>query len=177
MNRYIQKAWFSNVFLRILIIFISSVILTFVINKLLPSSLPLLLHDGERPGIPVGGNYKMLYIDARIAADEISKGNSCLVDVRDTKDYNDLHPAGSFNIPYHESENVYNDFNEKVTNDNKIFILCEGTLCDMSVRVASRLSDLGYKNTIIIKQDFTEWKRMNLPTEKGNVENEYNGSK
>jgi rhodanese-related sulfurtransferase len=148
---------------------ISSSLLTVIVNQLLPSSLPLLLPDGERPGILVGEKNKMLFIDARIAADEISKGNSFLVDVRDTKDFNELHPSGSFNIPFHKSENVNNEFNEKVKVEKRIFIMCEGILCDMSVRVASRLSDLGYKNIIIIKQDFTEWKRLNLPTEKGNI--------
>ena len=171
MNRYVQKTCFSSTFLRILIILLFSFLLTIIVNQLLPSSLPLLLPDGKRPGISAEEVNEILYIDAHIASDEISKSNSLLVDVRDKEDFMNLHPAGAINIPYHELENAYNEFIEKVPGDRKIFILCEGTLCDMSVRVAKRLSYLGYKNTVIIKQDFNDWKRLNLPTEKGTIEN------
>ena len=155
--------------MRISIILLISFILTIVLSQLLPSSLPLLLPEGKRPGILKGEVNDLLYFDASYAIAEISKGNGCLVDVRDKEDFRNLHPTGAINIPYHESETLYNELHEKVTDGKRIFILCEGKLCDMSARVARRLSGQGYKNITIIRQNFAEWIRMNLPTEKGGI--------
>lgn len=168
MNNLNHKNWFSNVLIQIIIILISSFLLTFLVSKLLPSSLPLFLQEGKRPGISKNVIDETIYVDARSAADEISKGNGILVDVRDTEDYMVLHPEGAVNIPYHnDSENIYAELSQILPEGKIVYILCEGKLCDMSVRVGGHLQESGYKS-IIIKQDFDGWKRLNLPVTKEN---------
>jgi rhodanese-related sulfurtransferase len=177
MQRNVQllKTNFPNSFLRLLIILITSVLVTIVVDLLLPSSLPLILSFGKRPGISKTDRNEMKYTDVNIAFNEFSKGNCLLVDVRDRTEFTKLHPAKSINLPYHGSEDIYTKFSEKISVEKKIFILCEGTICSMSVRIANRLSELGYKNTVIIKQDFEDWKRLKLPTERsaGESDNDF----
>jgi hypothetical protein len=58
--------------IRILIIFLASVILTVIVNQFHPVSLPLLLPEGKRPGIPKGEWNELRYVDARNASEEFS---------------------------------------------------------------------------------------------------------
>lgn len=168
MNTTNQKNWFSNVLIQIIIILISSFLLTFLVSKLLPSSLPLFLQEGKRPGISKNVIDETIYVDARSAAEKISKGNGILVDVRDTEDFMDIHPEGAINIPYHnESENIYAEISHILPEGKIVYILCEGKLCEMSVRVGAHLEESGYKS-IIIKQDFEGWKRLKMPVTKEN---------
>ena len=177
MNDRISKTFLQNSALRILVILTASVVLTTGIDLLLPSSLPLKLSEGMRPGISKGVRNDLRYTDVNIAWDELIKGNCILVDVRDKSDFSKLHPVGAFNVPYHESEEIYSAFSEKVSVDKKIYILCDGSLCSMSIRVASQLSELGYRNTIIIKQDFKDWNRLKLPTESGSDDSNNNNTR
>lgn len=167
MNDLKQKSRKSNS-LRIIIILLISFLLTYLVSIFLPSSLPLFLPEGKRPGIVKNMENKINYIDARLAADEIARGNGILVDVRDTEEFMVLHSEGAINIPYHsESEDIYAELDVILPEGKKIYILCEGKLCEMSVRVAGRLEESGYQSNII-RQDFDGWKRLKLPTEKVN---------
>jgi rhodanese-related sulfurtransferase len=171
MKQQIPGAFFQKRIVHIVIILFTSVIVTAGIDFLLPSALPLILHDGMRPGISKNDRNDLMYTELKVAYNELSQGNCILIDVRDESEFMKLHPVGSINLPFHESEEIYGEFSDKVSVDKKIYILCEGALCAMSVRIASHLAELGYKNTIIIKRDFKEWQRLNLPTETGSEEN------
>lgn len=171
MNPQIPGTFFQKHIVQIVIILVTSVIVTAGIDFLLPSSLPLILHDGMRPGISRIDRNDLRYTELKVAYNELSQGSCILIDVRDESEFMKSHPAGAINVPYHESEEIYGEFSDKVSVDKKIYILCEGALCAMSVRIASHLAELGYKNTIIIRRDFKEWKRLNLPTETGSGEN------
>ena len=84
---------------RILTIFISSIIFTMTVNAFLPSRLPLLITDGKRPGIPVGSWNELRYIDARKAYEMVSTGQGILIDIRVGEDYDKSHPSGAINVP------------------------------------------------------------------------------
>lgn len=156
--------------IRILIIFLASVILTVIINQFHPVSLPLLLPEGKRPGIPKGEWNELRYVDAQSASEEVSKGNGVIIDVRDKQDFLKSHPSGAINVPYHESEDLLTNILEEVTPDKNLFILCQGTLCGISVRIARQLLDAGFKNVIIIKQNFEIWEKLHLPLEESSDE-------
>lgn len=154
-----------NNFTRILIIFLVSVILTVIINQFHPVSLSLLLPEGKRPGIPKGEWNELRYIDAHSALEEVLKGNGVIIDVRDKQDFLKSHPAGAINLPYHESEDILTEVFEEVSPDKNLFILCQGTLCGISVRIARQLLDAGFKNVMIVKQNFEVWEKLHLPVE------------
>ena len=148
---------------RVIFIFITSIVFTIMVNAYIPSGLPLLLTDGRRPGIPAGAWNKLRYTDARKAFKMLSAGNGILIDLRYEDDYDISHAAGSINLPYHEFEEACYDFAEEISTDRNLFILCNGKLCGMCVRVAKHLLDLGFENLTIIKQDYEDWKKSNLP--------------
>ena len=161
-----RKNWLKSDLTRVIIIFLVSVLLTVLVSILLPTALPLILPEGGRPGLASGTRNDMTYIDARSATKEIKTGKGVLVDVRDKEDFLSDHPDGAVNIPYHDLDVIIYGLNEIIPEGKIIYILCEGALCDMSARVAGKLADLGYRS-IIIKQDFAGWKKLNLPTDKG----------
>ena len=148
---------------RMLIIFIASIVFTIIVNAFHPSGLPLLLTEGKRPGIPVGEWNELGYTDAHKAFKIVSAGQGLLIDIRDKEDYDKSRPAGAINLPYHDFEDACYAFADEVSMDQNLFILCHGKLCGMSVRIAKRLLDLGFKNIQIIKQDYEDWKKSNLP--------------
>ncbi|HDY89827.1 MAG TPA: rhodanese-like domain-containing protein [bacterium] len=161
---------------RMLIIFIASIVFTIMVNAFLPSKLPLLLTGGKRPGIPVGAKNELRYTNARKAFETVSAGHGILIDIRDSDDYDKSHAAGAINIPYHDFEEACYDFAEDVSTERNLFILCHGKLCGMSVRVANRLLDLGFKNLKIIKQDYEYWKNSNLPIEENILKGDQHGT-
>jgi len=149
--------------IRLLIILLSSILFTIIVNSIHPAKLPLFLTEGKRPGIPEGSwQEKIRYIDMDDIVEEISTGNLIIIDLRDSEDFNESHAVGTINLPYYEFEEFYPDFAEQISEDQSVFILCEGMLCGMSARVAKKLMDLGYDNLTIIKQGFDGWKSLNL---------------
>ena len=161
---------------RVIFIFIASIVFTIMVNAFIPSGLPLLLTDGRRPGIPAGAWNELRYTDARKAYEEVSDGNGILIDLRDEDDYDISHAAGAINLPYHDFEEASYDLAEEISTDRNLFILCNGKLCGMSVRVAKLLSDLGFENLTIIKQDYEDWKKSNLPVEENILKGGRNGA-
>lgn len=167
MRSFKSKSWLNRDVTRVIIIFLVSILLTVLVSILLPTALPLILPEGGRPGLASGTSNDLTYIDALSAVKEIKTGTGVLVDVRDREDFLSDHPDGAVNIPYHDLDVISFALNEIIPEGKIIYILCEGALCDMSARVAGKLSELGYRS-IIIKQDFAGWKKLNLPTDKGN---------
>ena len=149
---------------RILIILLSSLFITIIVNSVHPSELPLMLAEGQPPGIPKGAwEARLRYVDLGDVVDEITAGQAILIDLRDAEDFSKSHAPGSINLPYHEFDDFFPDFEEKVSTEQHLFILGQGKLFGMSARIAKRLSGLGYNDITILKQDFENWKKLRLP--------------
>ena len=152
--------------IRLMILFLSSILVTIVINSFHPAKLPLILTEQRRPGIPEGSwQEKIKFINVDDIAAEISNGQVVLIDLRESKEFEELHATGAINIPYYEFEELYPDFIDQISTDKSIFIFCEGMLCGLSTRVAKELLDAGYKNLTVVKQGFEGWKKNQLPME------------
>jgi len=151
---------------RLVILFLSSVLVTIVINSFHPSKLPLILAEDSRPGIREGSwQEKIRYIDVQHMASEISSGVVVIIDLRESEEFDNLHAKGALNLPYYEFEELYPDFVDRVSTDKSIFIFCEGMLCGLSTRVAKELLDAGFSNLSIVKQGFEGWEKNQLPME------------
>lgn len=151
--------------IRILILLVSSLVLSIIVNAMHPARLPLLLSEGKRPAIPTWAWNELRYTDARVAFEKVSTGHGILIDVRERDAFCKSHAVGAINLPYREFEDAYPDFAKDRALDQPLFIFCQGTLCGISIRVAKHLLELGFKNLIVIKQDFEAWKESNLPVE------------
>lgn len=165
--------------IRLLIILLSSILFTIIVNSIHPAKLPLFLTEGKRPGIPKGSwQEKIRYIDMDDIVEEISTGNVIIIDLRDSENFNESHAIGAINLHYYEFEELYPDFAEQISEDQSVFILCEGMLCGMSAHVAKKLMDLGYDNLAIIKQGFEGWEKYYLPIEENTGKREeFDGAK
>lgn len=151
---------------RIVIVMAISFAAAFIVNALHSIELPLFLPEGKRPGIPKGVWNEIRYVGIDKAYEQVSQGKGILIDIRDKREYDELHAECSINIPYHEFESIYPDYAQKIRDYPSIFIICNGRLCGLSVRVAKKLLDLKHNNIIITKQDFEDWKDSDLPVEK-----------
>ena len=149
---------------RIIVILLCSLVVTIIVNSMHPAELPLLLAEGQRPGIPKGAwEARLRYVGLGNVVDEITAGRLILVDLRDSEDFDESHAVGAINLPYHEFDDVYPDFADKVSAEQHLVIFGQGMLFGMSARIAKRLSDLGYNNITILKQGFEEWKKLDFP--------------
>ena len=151
-------------FVRILILLLFSIVATIIVNSMHSAELPLILPEGQRPGIPKGDwKEKLLYFDLSNVIDEITAGQAVLIDLRDSEDFEQSHAVGSINLPYYEFDDVYIDFVEEVSTDKHLVIFGEGMLFGMSAQIARRLLDEGYKNITILKKSFEDCQKQNLP--------------
>ena len=157
---------------RLLILLVSSILFTIIVNSMAPINLPFLLPDGKRPGLVEGSwQEKIIFIDIESVAD---MGQIILIDLRDSEDFDRIHAQGAINLPYFYFDEAVSDFIEKVDEDQQILLFCEGMLCGISARAAKELQDLGYENISIIKQGFDGWKKLNLPIEENSGKMEEN---
>ena len=160
---------------RLLILLLSSILFTVIVNSMATVTLPLILTDGVRPGLVEGSwQEKIRYIEIEDIAEKASTAQVILIDIRNSEEFDHLHAQGAINLPYFEFEDVVIDFTEQITTDQEIILFCEGMLCGISARAARELMDLGYGNISIIKQGFDGWKSINLPTEENSGEMEEN---
>jgi rhodanese-related sulfurtransferase len=156
----------SQDFVKIILILVTSLILAIVVNAIHPMGLPIRLNKVKNPGMPEWVWNKLKSIDVKTAFDEISNGRGILVDVRMEKDYKNEHVQGAINLPYYEFEKFYPDFVKKVSKEEPLYLYCYGGVnCVLSSRVAKRLLVLGYKDLTTIRQGFSAWKKLNLPTD------------
>ena len=154
---------------RLVILFLSSILVTMLINSFHPSKLPLILAEDSRPGIREGSwQEKVRFISVDQMASEMSSGELVIIDLRESEEFDNLHAKGSRNLSYYEFDELYPDFIDQVSTDKSIFIFCEGMLCGLSTRVAKELLDAGYHNLSIVKQGFEGWEKKRLPMEGSN---------
>ncbi len=84
------------------------------------------------------------------------------LDARDSTDYNSGHILNSINLPYYSFEE--NEYKLIDISKNEIIVTyCNGTDCDLSVMLANKLSDLGYKNVYIFYGGWWDWLEKKYP--------------
>jgi len=89
---------------------------------------------------------------------------SIFIDARDQWDYYDAHIKGAINIP----EYKFNAGDSIVTSldKNKLYVIyCDGDDCDVSTRLAKKLSKISFINLYIFIGGWYEWENSGYPIE------------
>lgn len=106
---------------------------------------------------------------------EMQQNGVQIIDVRTKREYKDLHPKDSINIPIFNEKNGQRVFNKNFVNeihqilkenmDKKVILICRS---GSRTKLASNfLAYQGFKNVYNVTNGFQyDWIRVNLPTEK-----------
>ncbi|MBF0227274.1 MAG: rhodanese-like domain-containing protein [Desulfobacterales bacterium] len=99
-------------------------------------------------------------------ARKLFEENACVfVDARNVSDYENGHIKNAINVPWHNVEDYFSKFIEKVELDKLLITYCDGENCDLSHELALFLIDAGYKNVKILINGWTVWSENKLPVE------------
>ncbi|HEY9187939.1 MAG TPA: rhodanese-like domain-containing protein [Bacteroidota bacterium] len=91
-------------------------------------------------------------------------GRGVFIDARMEIEYNLGHIKGAINIPLKKFEE--NLAKLKTYDKNTIFVCyCDGSGCDLSIDLAKKLHENGFKNVKIFYSGWNDWKEKNYPME------------
>ncbi len=91
-------------------------------------------------------------------------GNALFLDARMDAEYNTGHIKGAMSFPLKKYDQLY----PKISNINKdalIVCYCDGAGCDLSIDLAKKLAQTGYRNVKIFYSGWNDWKERNYPIE------------
>ena len=100
---------------------------------------------------------------------EIEAGNflnhpgTTFVDTRKEEDYTEKHVKGAVFLSPDNMEERFPEIQPLIPEENRLILYCYGPECDMAERVALFLSQLGYKNMMIMTAGFRGWEKAGLP--------------
>ncbi len=95
-------------------------------------------------------------------AHELYRNNVLFIDARNQDEYEEGHIAGAINIPYFSVEEFSYRLNA-VDKSRPLVTYCEGSDCDMSIRLGNELFARGYKKVFVFFGGWKEWKYANYP--------------
>lgn len=98
-------------------------------------------------------------IPANKAVDLINREDAIVIDIRETKKFNDGHIIGSINIVNNEIENNINKLIKY--KDKPIIIVCN--LGQSAIKAGGRLKKHGFTKIFSITGGIAEWQKANLP--------------
>lgn len=87
------------------------------------------------------------------------------VDTRNQEDYAEKHIRGAVFLSPDNVEERFPEIQPLIPEENRLVLYCYGPECDMAERVALFLSQLGYKNMMIMTVGFRGWEKAGLPVE------------
>jgi rhodanese-related sulfurtransferase len=93
---------------------------------------------------------------------ELYKDKIVFVDARDPEEYEDGHIAGAVNLPLFRLD----EFSGRMSYLNKtepLVVYCEGSDCDMSIRLGNELFAKGFKKVFVFFGGWEEWKSSDYP--------------
>jgi rhodanese-related sulfurtransferase len=114
--------------------------------------------NGNNVSNAVYSRGKPSYITLKQAYDLYTSGKTLFIDARDKWEFADGHITGAINIPeYNFDKN--NPILKTIPKNKTIVSYCDGDDCEMSVKLADNLFNLGYKNVYIFFSGWKEWKK------------------
>ncbi len=165
-----------NTIIRVCTILAFTILATILIGEYHRHGLDLIVAKGQPPGMPRGIQSEVEFIDLPGVIEDVLSVDVLLIDMRDEAAFSIWHPKNSINIPYHDFEDTFNRFSANLGADTKIYILCEGILCGMSLRAASGIMRAGFTNVYILKETAEGWKRRGFPVDDDSKENHAEGA-
>lgn len=104
--------------------------------------------------------YKVKVISRREAIELINKGNSIIVDTRNSYCFHQGHLTNSINLTAHEIKNgEINMLGNHKT--NLIIVVCDNGIT--SKEAAKKLKKSGFNNVVVLKEGIDGWNSVHLP--------------
>lgn len=93
---------------------------------------------------------------------ELYRNKILFVDARDPEEFEDGHIAGAVNLPLFQL-NDYTSTISSLSKSEPIVTYCEGSDCDMSIRLGNELFSKGFKKVFVFFGGWEEWKEADYP--------------
>ena len=94
-------------------------------------------------------------------------GSAIFIDAREPVDFAAGHIATALNLPVLEFDKHYGELAPRLSTEAQIIAYCDGTECELSHRLQTRLREAGYTNVHILFNGWTAWRQAGHPTEQG----------
>jgi len=133
-------------------------------NQLSKNPLPLVYTP---PGHVELSGVTVPFIDEREARRYLTDPNTVFVDTRLEKDYSVSRIKGAIFLEPSIKEDRFPVVETLLPQESRLILYCYGPECPMAEEVAAFLSQLGYKNMMIMTAGFKAWEKQGYPTEKG----------
>ncbi len=153
----IQAVWQATAILAI------SLVLGLGYNHFRPDRIPTFCDwSDEPPEEGVAGS--MFDITLAEAAQLFHQEKAIFLDARPPSQYEKEHIQGAFNLPCQNIDEICFEFLDQVLMDKIIIAYCDGATCDLGVKLATFLCDLGFEDVNVLPNGLSRWKRHHLPT-------------
>jgi len=163
--------WIRKSLVEGLVILIAVVGLALVFNTLRDGGIPL-FQATSPPAVQNGasgtaaslGFYTITFEDA---LQHFQSESAVFVDARSPEAYRQGHIPGAVNLPDPQFDEFFGPFFEKTDPETVIIAYCEGENCPLSANLAQKLRDAGYERVFVLKDGWGQWKRRDLPVDRG----------
>jgi rhodanese-related sulfurtransferase len=153
-----------SISIRALLIAVAGVGMGLAGNQLSQKPLPLIYTP---PGQVELSGIVVPFIDEREARRYMADSATVFVDTRLEKDYSVSRVKGAIFLEPSNKEDRFPIVEPFLPQDSRLILYCYGPECPMAEEVAAFLSQLGYKNMMIMSAGFKAWEKQGYPTEKG----------
>lgn len=166
-----------NTLNKVALVFIASFLLGLTYNFISPKGIPLI---AEEINLKTAGIEQLIskspktetieevefasIVDLATAYGIYEKELAVFVDGRDNWDFAEGRIKGAINIPEYNFDDHLKKYSAMDKSLNYV-IYCGGEDCDISTRLAKKLSELGFKNLYIFPGGWDEWTAANFPVE------------
>jgi len=139
----------------IIFIILISILAALIVNSFSSNSLPLLRIEPKN-GDSDEKNDNIIYINVNEAYRMFIQSEAIFVDSRSINEYNNCHILDALLLPYYNFEEYYPKIKKELIG-KKIIIYCDGEGCLLSLKLARKLSEMGYKNIYVMIGGLPTW--------------------
>ena len=130
------------------------------------NNIPADVNNGKDDGLVLSNLTKDVFNQPRLIslsqAYELYKDKILFVDARDPEEYDDGHIAGAVNLPLFRL-NEFSDRIAAISKSQPLVTYCEGSDCDMSIRLGNELFSKGFRKVFVFFGGWEEWKQADYP--------------
>ncbi|MFZ5451812.1 MAG: rhodanese-like domain-containing protein [Thermodesulfobacteriota bacterium] len=92
-------------------------------------------------------------------------GRTLFIDARKPEEYAELHVAGAVNLPPSKLQNGDKQAVANFAKDRSIVVYCGEVHCDLALKVAEKLQDLGFTRVAVFLGGFRAWDDAGYPAD------------
>ncbi|MBI4966303.1 MAG: rhodanese-like domain-containing protein [Desulfomonile tiedjei] len=151
-----------GIFFRALLIAVAASLIGLGLNHVSSKPVPWIYAPPNE--IEISG-LKVPLIDEKEARKLMDKEGTIFVDTRHKDDYDKKRVKGAIFLPQDDKEERFVLVQPLLPEDARLIFYCYGPQCDMAEEVARFLSQLGYKQMMIMTAGFRAWDQAGYPIE------------